>query len=191
MAAAAGHDDDDGSALDHLRRVVSLPRGMTTVEFVERFPDDYAQFMLFEDSRGRQRGWRLGSQTADAFLATADLQRPATDVIFHSRKVRIFFPVVPALMPGEAHSGGPGAGVDGDAPYFAVRSTTLRGAPTLAWVLRAVEVVAAQAMALHLDSDLGRPGATYGDARRCLRNYVACRLLCRRVGGGNHVYVRL
>jgi hypothetical protein len=58
-------------------------------------------------------------------------------------------------------------------------------------VLRAVEAAGEAAMAYHLAHDLDTPGATVEQARRLLRSLVCCHLLCRRVGGGNHVYVRL
>ena len=193
---AAALEDEDEASRDAARRV-TLPRGMTTVEFVEVFPDKYARFIVFEDERGRGRCWRLGAQSADAFIAAQSGLRFLHEPIFHTPKVRVFFPIVPALMPAEARRAAPGFYDDDDddgkrdSPYFAARSISIRGAPTLARILRAVETVAAQSIALHLDADLGRPGATYGDARRCLKDYVVCWLLCRLVGGGNHVYVRL
>ena len=189
--AAAIEDEESREAA----RRVTLPRGMTTVEFVDVFPDKYAKFIVFEDERGRGRCWRLGSQSADAFIAAQPGLQFLHEPIFHTPKLRVFFPIVPALMPAEARRAAPGFYDDADekrdSPYFAARSISIRGAPTLARILRAVETVAAQSIALHLDADLGRPGATYGDARRCLKDYVVCRLLCRLVGGGNHVYVRL
>ena len=189
-AEPAGADEEEW----RLERRVTLPRGMATLEFVDVFPDGYAQFLVFEDARGRGRCWRIGQQSADQYLAAADLPLARAE-LFHSPKVRIFFPIVPKLFPEDVRASATAAsmpGDDADAPYFCARSMTLRGnRPTLARVLRAVQAVAAQAVALHLDADLGRPGATYGDVKRCLKDYAICRLLCRRVGGGNHVYVRL
>lgn len=191
---SASREAPDGGAAE-ADRLVTLPRGMTTMEFVEIFPDNYAQRVFLEDERGRGRCWRIGEQRAEAFVATQPPLRRVHDVIFKSPKVRIFFPVMPGLMPEDGRRAAAGylyaPAAAAAAPYFAVRSMSLRGAPTLTRILRAVEVVAAQAIALHLEADLGRPKPTYGEVRRLLKDYVVCRLLLRRVGGGNHIYVRL
>ena len=201
-ADAVDGDDD---------RRITVPRDVRTFEFVEVFPDNYAQFIVLEDVRGRGRCWRVGAQTAASFLGAAQSSlRGADDVVFHSQRIRVFFPVVPRLMPGVArkHSDGEdyalmrdenitssasasAAGLDDDRPYFLGRYVTIRGTATLARVLHAIETVAAQAIAWHLVEELGWRSVTYADVRRCLRDYVVCRLLCRRSGGDNRVYVRL
>ena len=147
--------------------------GITRVDFVPvgGFPDGFGGSLSFEKPRGGHACWRLGSQSADQFVATLSQEtKTMKKALFHTNKLKVFFPV---------HD-----------RYFAVRSATTRGAPTLPRVLRAIEAAGEAAMAYHLERDLGKPGATKDDVRRLLGPVVCCHLVLRRVGGGNHVYVR-
>jgi hypothetical protein len=148
-----------------------VPTGITKVDFVPigAFPDSFGGSFEFEDVRGQHTCWRMGTQTADAF--STGLPDASTKKLFYTSKVKVFFPV--------------------REDYFAVRTVAIRGAATTERVLRAVESTAALAMAHHIIKDLGKPKATQEDVRRLLRPLVCCHLFCRRIGGGNHVYVRL
>jgi hypothetical protein len=150
--------------------VVSVA-GITRVAFLaEGKLASAAGGLPFEDVRGRSVCWRLGRVSAADFAADSGAVG-MNDRLFHSSRVKIFFPI--------------------GTQYFAVRSVTINGAPTTARVLRAIETTAHMATAYHLKRDLGRQKPTLGDVREALSGAVICHLMCQRVGGGNHVYVRL
>jgi hypothetical protein len=112
----------------------------------------------------------MGAQTADEFMETSGLAG-ITRVMFNMPRVKVFFPVYGL--------------------YFAVRKVQIRERyATVRAVLRAVELVARHALAYHVVHDLGAPQATVADVQAHLHNTVMCRMLCKRAGGANHVYVR-
>lgn len=124
----------------------------------------------FEDARGQSHCWHLGRETAAAFCARSRIVG-TEDKLFNSKRVKIFFPI------GEE--------------YFAVRTVTLRGAAITSRVLCAVEQSAVAATAYHMRKHLGVEAPAAEDIRGRLEGATVCHLMCKRVGGGNHVYVRL
>ena len=167
-----GQDQGQDQGQPTPRRVM-VPRDMTRSAYLE--PAELKQLhpklklWPLEDARGRSMCWRLGEQTASEFIAGGLMG--ATRVLFHTPHIKVFFPV---------------SGL-----YFAVRKVELRERQaTVRAILRAVESVARQAAAFHLARDLGWNHSTTVDVQEQLRDVVVCRLLCKRAGGANHVYVR-
>lgn len=141
------------------------------------FPKD-AGDVVFEDGEGRAMCWRMGHQTAEAFVAgrAGFGLRGAEDRLFHTGRIKVFFPI-----PADART---------PVPYNATKSLTIKAQATLARVLGAVETCVRHSMAAHLLKDLGRPSVTLDDVQLALKDVVVCHLVCTRAGGWNHVYVR-
>lgn len=125
--------------------------------------------------------WKLGSELAEDLVAHRQLADVNNDV-FLSSKVKVFFPIVPAKK-----------GDNEEEPYFATKTLTINGSPTLLRILKAVETTARHAVANHLLVDHQKKSVTLDDVHTYLQqhNAIVCHLLFRRVGGGNHVVVRL
>lgn len=154
--------------------VVSIPADLVKVPFVQDFGrDPNTRYYPLEDGRGQRACWSVGSQTAEEFVRSSDLVGPG-NVLFHTSVVTLFFPVGKSARSSE---------------YFVSRRVAIRGSPTVARILRAVEDLAVKASAYHLRATSGgKP--TEAEAREALRRVRVCHLMCRKVGGGNRVYVR-
>ena len=151
---------------------VVVPRDMTRAAYMDAAElgrsNPALKLWPLEDARGRSVCWRVGQQSADEFMAASGIE--ARRVLFHSPMVKIFVPV--------------------HGLYFAVRKVELKEKQaTVRAILRAVETVWRQAAALHVVSDLGRPHATAVDVRDQLADVAVCRLLCKRAGGANHIFL--
>ena len=124
----------------------------------------------FEDKRGQSVCWRLGRVSAAEFIEGSGVYGMG-DQLFHTNKVKIFYPIADQ--------------------YFATRSVTINGSATAARVVKAIEQTAHMAISYHLKKDRGVAQPTSEEVAKELSGAVVCHLMCRRVGGGNHVYVRL
>jgi len=155
-----------------------LPNGVTREPYVApgSFAESYGTLPLEDAASGRTVCWRMGAETAEEFLAHG--VKDADKVLFRTPELRVFFPI--------AHGGPAGT-------YFAVKEVSVRGAATLARVLKAIELAAKHCVAAHLLQDLGRKQVTLADVHEALQGTRTCYLLCRRLGpqqGGNQVFVR-
>jgi hypothetical protein len=135
-----------------------------------------AEAYPFEDDRRQAHCWHLGKESPSEFAARTRVVG-MQDKLFNSNVVKIFYPI-------QDRGGGQGS-------YFAVRQVTLHGNATTARVLCAIEQTAALATAYHMRNDLGVDMPVFEDIKRRLEGAVVCYLMCKRAGGGNHVYVRL
>jgi hypothetical protein len=124
----------------------------------------------FEDKRGQSVCWRLGRDSAAEFVEKSGAVGMG-DQLFHTNKVKIFYPIADE--------------------YFATRSVSINGSATASRVLKAIEQTAQMATAFHLQKDLSIAHPTASEVAKELSGAVVCHLMCKRVGGGNHVYVRL
>jgi hypothetical protein len=145
--------------------------GVTRAPFVPQgdLPESIGWYR-FEDKRGQSVCWRLGRDSAAEFVEKSGAVGMG-DQLFHTNKVKIFYPIADE--------------------YFATRSVTINGSATASRVLKAIEQTAQMATAFHLQKDLGNARPTASEVAAELSGAVVCHLMCKRVGGGNHVYVRL
>ena len=97
--------------------------------------------------------------------------------MFHSKKIKVFFPIVDASLT--------------DGTYYATKSLSMTALPTLERVLETVQLCAYHAVANHLIKDRFSKKVTVGDIQSVLDHIVCCHLVCTRAGGWNHVYVRI
>ena len=155
-----------------VERVAYIPPGGTG------FPKNSGD-IVFEDGSGRAMCWRMGQQTADEFVKGryGFHLKGASDVLFHTGKIKVFFPIVDA-----SHKNG---------AYYATKSLTIKANPTLARVLSTIEQCACHAIADHLIKDKFMPKVTMKDIKAHLNHVVCCHLVCSRAGGWNQVFVRI
>ena len=155
-------------------RRVAVPLDIGAVAFRDaaqlRQADRNLRQWPLEDERGRSLCWRLGQQSAGEFLAGSGVVDGAR-WLFNAPQIKLFFPV--------------------QGLYFAVRRVNLREKrATVRAILRAVETFARQAIAFHLVRYVGQRHATAAEVQAQLQGLAVCRLLCKRAGGANHVYVQ-
>jgi hypothetical protein len=163
-----------------------VPRNVnvqTFIPFGELSPETTSS-LVFADSEGRSLCWRMGMETADEFVKKNGLQQ-AEDRIFYTNRIRVFYPITKPQIPG-----GPN---HEDSTYFAMRIVNVPGTkpPTLSRLLRQLEISARHSVAAHMMVDLHHASVTLRQVIEHMRHAVCCHLALKRVGGANHVYVRL
>lgn len=142
-------------------------RNVKRVQLQEPPPD--AGVYALAAANGRQACWTLGRETADAFAARHGLAN-LDDVFFNGSTVRVFFPVT---------AGG----------YYVTKTFKRLGKIRLLRILECVEQAAVLATAYYLTHDAGRPAVTNAEVGKALQAVKVCKLMLRRSGGGNQVYV--
>lgn len=161
-------DSDTG---DTSNKVITVPRDIDIVEY--RTASELKMLLSgikqwkFENSHDETLYWHPASQTADEFCSNSGIMG-SSQVLFRNPQIKMFIPV-------QTH-------------YYATRIVRLRGQATVKSILRAIYEFARKAYAYYIVNELGQKPYVHSVMSLMHGMYVA-RLLCRRVGGSNHVYV--
>ena len=112
--------------------------------------------------------WRIGTQSADAFVASGLAEMDAKFV--RGKVVRIYFQL------------------NRGTPYWVVKAFKNPSGFSLARLVQCIEGTVYAAIAHHLQREAGMGAVTVADVRRLLGRATVCRLLVRRP---NQVFVNL
>lgn len=156
----------------HARGVTHPPN--VAVPYIRRIqmrelPTDVHRLDFVHSPSGRAMCWELARHSSDQFVEAG--LSGAHDIFFFGTTLRVYFPIRDM--------------------YYVVRTFRDEGALTLATILQCVERAAASSVSFYLQRELGVEAVTLADISDALRAVAVCRLLIRRTGGANHVYVRL
>ena len=169
MSTRSEMSDPDGQA--EADKLVRLPRDIekvayhTASELKQMIPG--MKQWKFEDNHDNLLQWQPAYQTADEFCNKSGMMG-SMRVLFRTSQIKMFIPVY-------NH-------------YYATRTVRLRGQATVKAIMRALQEFAHKAFAYYIINDLGQKPyeQTVGEMMQSLR---ISRLLCRRIGGSNQVYV--
>ena len=170
QAQADGQTQAQAQAQAH-DKLVRLPRDMESVAYhsaseLKQLLPGMKQWK-FEDSRDRALYWQPAVQGADDFCNRSGMMG-SMRVLFRTPQIKMFVPVY-------TH-------------YYVTRTVRLRGQATVRAIMRALHDFARKAYAFYVVNDLGQK--PYEQlVNEMMQNLYIGRLLCRRTGGSNQVYV--
>jgi len=152
-------------------KLVRLPRDMESVPYhtaseLKQLLPGIKQWK-FEDSRDHALYWQPALQTADDFCNHSGMMG-SMRVLFRTSHIKMFIPVY-------TH-------------YYVTRTVRLRGQATVRAIMRALHDFARKAYAFYIVNDLGQK-AYENTVSEMMQSLHISRLLCRRTGGSNQVYV--